>query len=99
MHPALAFQFARAADEYARWRAVATDDRSPAPAWWWGPALALRESSGPQPAPAPWCALLALPVGATCRAAADLLLDALQPQTSPTWPDEFPLKYRPPEQA
>lgn len=98
MHPALAFQFERAAHEYARWLAVPPDDRSAAPAWWWGPALAMRNLSEPLPQALPqaWCDLLKLPPGASCRTAGELLLDALQQQTSPTWPDEFPLRYRPP---
>ena len=38
MHQAADVQFERAVDEFVRWRAVVEDDRSPAPAWWWGPA-------------------------------------------------------------
>jgi hypothetical protein len=29
----------RAAREFAQWRAVPDDERSPAPAWWWQPAI------------------------------------------------------------
>jgi len=25
--------------EFAQWRLVPDDERSPAPAWWWGPAI------------------------------------------------------------
>ena len=39
MHPATRFQFERAAREYADWREVPEDERSPAPAWWWQTAL------------------------------------------------------------
>ncbi|MDB5504128.1 MAG: hypothetical protein JWR89_4030, partial [Tardiphaga sp.] len=42
VHPAEKFQFGRAVHEYARWLAVAEDERSPAPAWWWSPAFAVR---------------------------------------------------------
>ena len=43
MHPAAVLQFERMIDEYARWRAVPEKERSPAPAWWWGPAMELRD--------------------------------------------------------
>jgi hypothetical protein len=39
MHQAAKFQFERAAREFAQWRAVPEDGRSPAPAWWWQPAF------------------------------------------------------------
>ena len=39
MHPAAKFQFERTAREFAQWRAVPEDERSPAPAWWWQPAI------------------------------------------------------------
>ena len=45
MHPAARLQFERMIGEYARWRAVPEKERSPAPAWWWGPAMELRASS------------------------------------------------------
>jgi hypothetical protein len=94
MHPALVFQFERAVHEYARWLAVPADDRSAAPAWWWGPALAMRDL--PETLPQMWCDLLKLPARASCRTAGELLLGVLQSQTSPTWPDEFPHRYQPP---
>ena len=64
MHPAARLQFERMIGEYARWRAVPEKERSPAPAWWWGPAMELRNA--PQPLPAEWCAELGLPDHATC---------------------------------
>ena len=94
MHPALSFQFERTAQEYMRWSRIPEDERSAAPAWWWGPALALRDAA--EPLPDAWCELLTLPPGASSQAAAALLLNALHDQTSPTWPDEFPHRYRPP---
>ena len=39
MHPAAKFQFERTAREFSQWRAVPEEDRSPAPAWWWHPAI------------------------------------------------------------
>ena len=34
MHPAAKVQFDRVVREFAQWRAVPADERSPAPAWW-----------------------------------------------------------------
>ncbi len=67
MHPAARLQFERMIGEYARWRAVPEKERSPAPAWWWGPAMELRNA--PQSLPAEWCAELGLPDHATYAAA------------------------------
>ena len=39
MHQSAKFQFERTAREFAQWRAVPEDERSPAPAWWWQPAF------------------------------------------------------------
>jgi hypothetical protein len=39
MHPAAKLQFERTAREFAQWRAVPEEDRSPPPAWWWQPAI------------------------------------------------------------
>jgi hypothetical protein len=90
MHPAAKTQFARIAAEYADWRAIAEEERSPAPAWWWGPAMdALDEAETMSPE---LCANLELPAGSSYRAAAGLLMAALAGQTSLPWPDEFPNK-------
>src|SRR5206468_840562 len=43
MHPAAKLQFERIIVEFARWRALPKDDRPPAPAWWWGPAVEVRD--------------------------------------------------------
>ena len=45
MHPAAVLQFERMIGEYNTWRAVPEQERSPAPAWWWGSAMELRASS------------------------------------------------------
>ncbi len=90
MHQAANVQFERAVQEFARWRAVPEDARSPAPAWWWGSAF---EVIGvPQPMPAAWCASLELPDNATYAAGAAIFLNALADQTSLPWPGEFPRK-------
>ena len=90
MHPAARLQFERMIGEYARWRAVAEKDRSPAPAWWWGPAMELRNA--PQPLPAEWCAGLGLPSRATYAAAAEIFLRTFAEQTLLPWPYDFPSK-------
>ena len=41
MHQAASLQFERMMDEFVLWHAVPEDERSPAPAWWWGPAMAV----------------------------------------------------------
>jgi hypothetical protein len=90
MHQAANLQFERAVGEFARWRAVPEEKRSPAPAWWWGPAFEVRGI--PQPMPPGWCASLQLPDGASYAAGAKILLGSLAGQTSLPWPDEFPTK-------
>ena len=90
MHPAAALQFERMIGEYARWRAVPEKERSPAPAWWWGPAMELRNM--PEPLPLEWCVHLGLPKGATYAAGAKIFLKAFAGQTSAPWPYDFPGK-------
>jgi hypothetical protein len=90
MHQAANVQFQRAVDEFARWRAVPEDARSPAPAWWWGPAFEMRGAL--QPMPAEWCARLELPDGASFAAGAKIFLNSLASQISLPWPGEFPRK-------
>jgi len=90
MHPAAALQFERMIDEYARWRAVPEKERSPAPSWWWGPAMELRNMA--EPLPAKWHVQLRLPEGATYAAGAEIFLKAFAGQTSAPWPYDFPGK-------
>jgi hypothetical protein len=90
MHPAARLQFERVAREFAQWRAVPEDERSPAPAWWWQPAFAVarqQEEMAPQ-----WCHHLELPLSSTYAAGASRLMQALADQTLLPWPDEFPRK-------
>jgi hypothetical protein len=83
-------QFERTAHEFSDWRAVPKEQRSPAPAWWWQPAVtaaAQREAMS-----ALLCYRFQLPVGSTYAEAAAVLLATLADQTSMSWPDEFPRK-------
>jgi hypothetical protein len=88
MHQAANAQFERVAREFAQWRAVPESVRSPAPAWWWGPALDVLGVQ--QPMPAVWCARLELPEGSTFADGAEVFLKSLADQTSLPWPGEFP---------
>ena len=90
MHPAAELQFERVVDEYAKWRAIAEDQRPPAPAWWWGPALAVREATALL-RPSSY-QRLGLRDGATYADAARLLLHSLAGQTSVPWPYDFSRK-------
>lgn len=88
MHQAANVQLERAVGEFVRWREVPEDERSPAPAWWWGPAF---EVLGlPNPLPAQWCTSLGLPEGATYADGAGVFLKSFAGQTSLPWPDHFP---------
>jgi hypothetical protein len=88
MPQAANLQFERAVHEFVRWRAVPEPERSPAPAWWWGPAFEVRGEL--QPMPAEWCLSLELPDGSPLAAGADVFLKSLADQTSLPWPDDFP---------
>ena len=88
MHPAAVLQFERMIDEYTAWRAIPQGERSPAPAWWWGPAMALRASS--EPLPAGGRTELGLTEPATYASAGDVFLKAFAGQTAVPWPFDFP---------
>jgi hypothetical protein len=92
MHQAAKLQFERIASEYAKWRAVPGQTRSPAPAWWWGPAMDARDD--PATMSPELCASLELPPGSSYGDAAEVLMTALATQTSLTQPDEFPGQQR-----
>jgi hypothetical protein len=88
-------QFERIAGEFGSWRAIPETERSPAPAWWWGPAMeTLDETDG---IPPELCAGFELPPGSSYGDAAELLIQALAEQTSLSWPDEFPRKLHQPD--
>jgi hypothetical protein len=92
MHTAAKLQFERTAREYAQWLAVPEEDRSPAPAWWWQPAIDVVAQH--EEMAAVLCYRLQLSVGSTYAAGAKVLLGALAGQTSLPWPDEFPRKIK-----
>jgi hypothetical protein len=50
MHPADKLQFERVAREYSQWRSVPEEERSPAPAWWWQPAIQVLSQDEEMPA-------------------------------------------------
>src|SRR5688572_5972873 len=92
MHPAAKLQFERVVVEFGRWRALAEDDRPPAPAWWWGPAVEVRDIA--QALPARWSARLGLPDGATYADGAGVLFQSLAGQVIQPWPYDFSRKVR-----
>ncbi len=90
MHQAAHMALERIVREFAEWRAVAEDERSPAPAWWWGPAFEARNLE--QPMPAGWCSILDLPDGSAIAAGANVLLASLAGQSSLASANDFPRK-------
>lgn len=88
MHRAANLQFERIVDEFVRWRAVPEPERSPAPAWWWGPAFEARDLQAPLPAEC--SARLGLADGTTYADGAEVFLKSLAGQTSLPWPGNFP---------
>jgi hypothetical protein len=84
--------FERIVDEYARWRAVPKQDRSPAPGWWWGPAFEVLGID--QAMPAEWCVNLELPDSATYADGARIFLGSLAEQKFLPWPGDFPGRAR-----
>lgn len=90
MHQAAGLQFERVMDELVRWHAVPEDERSPAPAWWWGPAMAMLDAH--EPMQRAWCRELGLDDGASFAEGAHALLTLFAAQTSVPWPDDFPRK-------
>ena len=97
MDRAAGLQFERAVSEFVQWRAVPEDERSPAPAWWWGPAFESRGTQ--QPMPTEWCSSLELPDGSSWAVGAQVFLDAFAGQTSLPWPDDFPRRAKQPDPA
>jgi hypothetical protein len=92
VHPAAKFQFDRIAREYSQWRSVPEDERSPAPTWWWQPALQVAQQFEEMPVLS--CNQLELPVGSTYAAGATVFMASIAKQTSLPWPDEFPRKRK-----
>jgi hypothetical protein len=81
MHPAAKFQFERTAREFSQWQAVPEEDRSPAPAWWWQPAIDVIAKQHEE-MPSLGCHNLALPIGSSYAAGAAVLMATLADQTS-----------------
>lgn len=92
MPHAATFQLGRLVRQYAEWQGIASDQRSPAPAGWWGPAIAALHDA--QPMPAEWSEVLGLPHGSSRADGARKIIDQFAEQTSLPWPDEFPRKYQ-----
>ena len=90
MHQAVCLQFERVMDEFARWHGVPADKRSPAPAWWWGPAMAVLDAH--EPMRHAWCCELGLRDGSSFSEGAQRVLSLFAEQTTPPWPDDFPCK-------
>lgn len=90
--PAARLQFGRIVDEFVRWREVPADDRSPAPAWWWGPAFEMQNMQTPMPDQ--WCIKLGVAEGSTCADGARVFLESLSDQTSLPWPGDFPRRSK-----
>jgi hypothetical protein len=97
MDQATTLQFERIANEFALWRGIAEDERSPAPAWWWGSAMVRLDEA--EAMPSNLCDSFELPPGSSYGSAAEMLMQVLAEQTSLAWPDEFPRKQRRPDRA
>ncbi|SDS94424.1 hypothetical protein [Bradyrhizobium canariense] len=87
MHQAANLPFERIVHEFAQWRAVPEDERSQAPAWWWGPAFEVLGMH--QPMPSDWCSSLGLPNGSAFTSGADVLLETLADQTTVSRASDF----------
>jgi hypothetical protein len=97
VHQAAKLQFERIAQEFAQWRLVPDDERSPAPAWWWGPAMDALDAADAMSSEL--CVSFELPPGSSYGDGGEVLMKALAEQTSLAWPDEFPRKFRHPDPA
>ena len=88
MHPAARLQFERVVSEYSQWRGVPEDERSPAPAWWWAPAIQVVAQE--EAMPAPLCYQLELPEGSTYAAGAAVLMAPILKQHHSRGRTNFP---------
>ncbi|MGV7212431.1 hypothetical protein [Bradyrhizobium sp. UFLA05-112] len=90
MHQAQRLEFERVMEEFVRWHAVPEEERSPAPAWWWGPAMAVVDDS--EPMSDTLCCALGLRESASFAEGARTILALFVEQTSLTEPQDFPSK-------
>ena len=92
MNPALTLQFERAVNEFAQWRAVAAEDRSDVPAWWWDTALAAVDETATMPVE--WCATLGVADESTYAEGAEVFRNTLLGQTCMPQSENFPRKFK-----
>jgi hypothetical protein len=90
IHQAARLEFERVMEEFDRWHIVPADERSPAPAWWWGPAMAVFDDH--EPMSCTLCAVLDLNQGTSFADGARTILALFVEQTSLTGPQDFPSK-------
>ncbi|WP_407187262.1 hypothetical protein [Bradyrhizobium centrosematis] len=90
MHQAARLEFERVMEEFVRWQLVPTDERSPAPAWWWGPAITVVDDQ--EAMNFAWCRELGLHKGTSFAEGARTILALFVEQTSLTGPQDFPSK-------
>ena len=88
MHQAARLEFERVMEEFVRWHVVPAAERSPAPAWWWGPAMAVVDDQAPMSWA--WCTELGLDDGTSFADGARRILSLFVEQTSLTAPQDFP---------
>ena len=81
MHPAAKLQIEKMACEYSQWRSVPENERSPAPTWWWAPAM--KVVSQREEMTELSCYRLELPIGSTYAAGAVVLMSLLGKRPSP----------------
>lgn len=94
MHHAALLEFERLVREFQRWQAVPEDERAPAAAWWWAPALAA--SGNREVMPDDFSRIFGLTSGATFADAAAILMGAIAAQDRLASPTGFPLKPKKP---
>ncbi|MCA1374972.1 MULTISPECIES: hypothetical protein [Bradyrhizobium] len=90
MHQAARLEFERVMEEFVRWHVVPENERSPAPAWWWGPAMAVVDDQEPMSATS--CCALNVSEGTSFAEGARAILALFTEQTSLTGPQDFPSK-------
>lgn len=90
MYQAARLEFERVMEEFVRWHVVPEGERSPAPAWWWGPAMAMVDDR--EPMSETCCRALNVNEGTSFAEGARTILALFVEQTSLTDPQDFPSK-------